>query len=79
MPDCTLNYSIVSSVENGVTKYGIEIIKNCCGHVERSCISDITSNHEEIMFLFEKVRRGSVTPVALFDVAQDFITEKSLT
>ncbi len=79
MPDCTLNYSIVSKIENGTTIYGIEVTKTCCGHIERSCVSDITSKRDEIMLLFEKVRLGNVTPVALFDIAEDFITEKALT
>jgi len=67
----TVTYYLVA--ENlpkiGVT-YGIEVRTSGGEHI---CIRDITTSHDAIRTLLELMIRNTVTPVAVWDVVEDWL------
>ena len=57
--------------EHGRTDYGVEIATSLG---ERCCVDGVTVSEEEIGCLLERLVRNSVTPTALRDVIDDWLT-----
>ena len=58
------SYSIYTSIDSTVNTYHDE-----------TTIHNVTSNREVAMDLFKLIYRGSVTPLTLADVTEDFLSD----
>ena len=69
-------YILETEHEDGDAKfieYGIEIEKKDATRIEKSQISNITTNHTRIDFIVKTLMKNSVTPIHLHDVIVDML------
>ncbi len=59
--------------EGTLTTYGVSVTKYCESKTENATIPDISTDLCTVQRLLALLRRGTVTPVALTDVVNDFM------
>lgn len=63
-------YSVFAAENSGTVSYGIGISENECTYV----VQDFTSVRETAIEFVEKLIEGYVSPVHVYDIAQDYIS-----
>lgn len=58
---------------NGKTAYGIEIVKNLSGIIEKEKVKNLFCCKERVLQLLDNFANNTVTPVSLFYVLEDLI------
>lgn len=75
-----LSYKLISSVEvfesRPVKVYGIEVECTLFGDVQKSRVTDITSDYEFALQLLDIMADNAVLPATLKDIIQDFVDNK---
>lgn len=62
---------LVETLENGLENYGVQVEYR----TQSAMVAALTLCRRRAEVLVERLRRGSVTPVALRDVAEDWLLE----
>lgn len=70
-----LVYYLLDNINN--SGYGVEIEKLLEDNIqEKKAIYDICIEKDEIYILLEKIVKGTVTPITLYDIVYDWINER---
>ena len=56
--------------------FSISVISRLCPETLYETVRDITVNEQYAKELFERIVLGSVTPVTMYEVIEDFLAEK---
>lgn len=82
MEDIRLTYEIIETPitpavaelgEGRLSTYGVSVTKFCAGQTESETIPDISTDIRVVQRLVASLQRGKVTPIALYDVVDDFM------
>lgn len=82
--DCTDNFILESTlIENEIsiededfTVFGISIVKRDKSgkEIDKACVKNITANKIKALNLLKLVKSLRVTPLTLYDIAEDYIS-----
>lgn len=70
---CTLRYGLLAQRIEGRTLYGVVVSNDSTG--EQEMVPDVALHQVDGETLVNRITAGGVTPVALRDVVEDFLTE----
>ena len=80
-------YLLITDLKYGIGRfkkiYGIEIVKNYIDNLgnnisQSSDVKSITFDEHEIYNLLDKIIDGTVTPISLKDIVEDYLKQKDL-
>lgn len=74
---CELRYVLFEIDGNGRTDYAFHVEQLGGGHDGQMEVDDICETKSEAVMLYDRLVEGCVTPTSLFEIAEDYIFEKT--
>ncbi len=69
----SLRYDLTAAEREGVLEYGAAVTNESSG--EQAAVQGLTPDRDSAVAFFRRISGGTVTPVTLMDVAEDFVAE----
>ena len=68
--DLSIRYELLSGDGSGTAQYSVRLLNENTGEIAE--VRDLTADEGRALRFFDSVLRGSVTPVTLREIAEDF-------